>query len=107
MYEFAVDTSDKPTLYRDLIAAADALTAGEPDPIANMANVAALLWQYLPGLNWAGFYRARAGEYAHPQGRVALQPVLADQRAELDVGRADLELLQPSGPVAQGLDRQP
>ena len=59
MYEFTIDTGDKPALYRDLIAAADALTAGEPDPIANMANVAALLWQYLPGLNWAGFYRAR------------------------------------------------
>jgi L-methionine (R)-S-oxide reductase len=57
MYEFTVETDDKPTLYRDLIAAADALTAGEPDPIANMANVAALLWQYLPNLNWAGFYR--------------------------------------------------
>ena len=62
MYDFAIDSSDKPALYRDLIAAADALTAGEPDPIANMANVAALLWQYLPGLNWAGFYRARGGE---------------------------------------------
>jgi L-methionine (R)-S-oxide reductase len=60
MYEFAIDTSDKPALYRDLIAAADALTVDEPDPIANMANVAALLWQYLPELNWAGFYRARA-----------------------------------------------
>ncbi|WP_156678062.1 GAF domain-containing protein [Sphingomonas profundi] len=62
MYEFAIDTHDKAALYRDLLAAADALTAGEPDPVANMANVAALLWQYLPRLNWAGFYRARGGE---------------------------------------------
>ncbi len=62
MYEFAIDTSDKRALYHDLLAAADALTAGEPDPIANMANIAALLWQYLPELNWAGFYRARDGE---------------------------------------------
>jgi GAF domain-containing protein len=44
-------------LYRDLIAAADALTDGEPDGVANMANVAALLWEFLPDLNWAGFYR--------------------------------------------------
>jgi L-methionine (R)-S-oxide reductase len=58
MYEFTIETADKPALYRDLIAAADALTAGEADPIANMANVAALLWHYLPALNWAGFYRA-------------------------------------------------
>lgn len=62
MYEFTIDTADKRALYRDLIAAADALTADEADPVANMANVAALLWQYLPGLNWAGFYRTRGGE---------------------------------------------
>ncbi len=62
MYEFEIDTADKPALYRDLLGAADALTAGEPDAVANMANVAALLWQYLPDLNWAGFYRAVEGE---------------------------------------------
>ena len=45
-------------LYRELLGAAEALTAGEPDGIANMANVAALLWEFLPDLNWAGFYRA-------------------------------------------------
>ena len=51
-------------LYRELLAAADALTGDEPDAIANMANVAALLWEFLPDLNWAGFYRvapAKAG----------------------------------------------
>ena len=55
-------TADKPTLYADLLAAADALTAGESDAIANMANLSALLWQYLPDLNWAGFYRMIDGE---------------------------------------------
>ncbi len=54
--------TDKPTLYADLLAAADALTAGESDAIANMANLSALLWQYLPDLNWAGFYRMIGGE---------------------------------------------
>jgi len=44
-------------LYRELLAAAAALTEGEPDGVANMANVAALLWEFLPDLNWAGFYR--------------------------------------------------
>lgn len=58
MYEFAISAEDKAGLYRDLAGALDALTAGEPDPIANMANAAALIWQYLPDLNWAGFYRA-------------------------------------------------
>ncbi|MBY9064468.1 GAF domain-containing protein [Sphingomonas yunnanensis] len=57
MYEFAVTAESKPSRYDDLFAALDALTDGEPDPIANMANAAALLWQYLPELNWAGFYR--------------------------------------------------
>ena len=57
MYAFDIATDDKPTLYRDLTEAVDAITTGEPDAIANMANVAALLWQFLPDLNWAGFYR--------------------------------------------------
>ena len=38
------------------------MTDGEPDAIANMANVAALIWQFLPDLNWAGFYRMVEGE---------------------------------------------
>jgi L-methionine (R)-S-oxide reductase len=62
MYDFRIEAADKDTLYRQLIAAADALTDGEPDPIANMANVAALIWEALPGLNWAGFYRNIRGE---------------------------------------------
>jgi len=62
MYQFDVETGSKAELYRDLLAAVDALTADERDGIANMANVAALLWQYLPDLNWAGFYREVGGE---------------------------------------------
>ena len=62
MYDFKIEAADKPTLYNELIGAADALTAGEPDAIANMANVAALLWESLPDLNWAGFYRNVGGE---------------------------------------------
>ena len=57
MYDFRIEAADKASLYAELIAAAGALTAGEPDPIANMANAAALIWETLPGLNWAGFYR--------------------------------------------------
>lgn len=62
MYDFKIDAADKPALWRELTAAADALTAGEPDAIANMANIAALLWESLPDLNWAGFYRNVGGE---------------------------------------------
>jgi len=58
MYDYAIaHAPDSPAFHAELLAAADALTAGEPDPIANMANVAALIWQLVPQLNWAGFYR--------------------------------------------------
>lgn len=57
MYDFTIDAADKTVMYRDLAAALEALVAGEPDTIANMANAAALIWETLPGLNWAGFYR--------------------------------------------------
>ncbi len=62
MFDFHLSATDKPDLYRQLIEAADAVTAGEPDPIANMANVSALIFQALPDLNWAGFYRNVGGE---------------------------------------------
>jgi len=58
MFDFAVsDSGDKAALYADLHSAMSALIAGESDAIANMANVAALIWEYLSDLNWAGFYR--------------------------------------------------
>ncbi len=63
MFEFAPGGSQlKPELYAELRSAAEAVTDGEPDGIANMANVAALLWQFVPELNWAGFYRMVGGE---------------------------------------------
>ncbi|WP_086617790.1 GAF domain-containing protein [Erythrobacter tepidarius] len=57
MYDFTPTATTASERYRELLDAADALTAGEPDAVANMANVAALLWAFLPDLNWAGFYR--------------------------------------------------
>src|SRR5947209_6401765 len=73
MYDFRIEAPDKPGLYRQLIQAADALTDGEPDTVANMANIAALLWESLPELNWAGFYRNVGGELVLGpfQGRAA------------------------------------
>ena len=43
-------------MYQSLLQATRALLAAETDPIANAANTAALLFNALPGLNWAGFY---------------------------------------------------
>ena len=63
MYEFAIDTNaPKSEMYRELVRSADALTSGETDGVANMSNIAALLWEFLPDVNWTGFYRVVDGE---------------------------------------------
>ena len=53
------DFTDKSAGYRQLAAALAALLSGERDPIANLANTAALLFEALPRVNWAGFYLLR------------------------------------------------
>ena len=57
MYDFRIAPADPETMYQDLASALEGLVAGETDPIANMANAAALIFETLPDLNWAGFYR--------------------------------------------------
>lgn len=72
----------KPEAYRQLERELAALLAGERDLIANAANTAALLFEALPGLNWAGFYFARAeGELVLGpfQGRPACVRIAAGQ----------------------------
>jgi len=74
MFDFAARTdADTATIWDDLVGAADGVSAGERDGIANMANVAALCWELLPDLNWAGFYRMIEGELVLGpfQGRAA------------------------------------
>jgi GAF domain-containing protein len=62
MFDFQPDPAQpKSELYRDLVDSARALIADEPDAMANMANLSALVWQFLPRLNWAGFYRVVDG----------------------------------------------
>lgn len=57
----------------DLLQQAEGLFASERDPWANAANAAALIYERLPDLNWAGFYFLRGGELVLGpfQGRVA------------------------------------
>ena len=43
-------------VYDDLLSDLRGLFDGETDMIANAANAAAAMWQYLPDINWAGFY---------------------------------------------------
>lgn len=47
---------DKAARYDLLLAQADALTEGIAHPIANLSNIAALLWHGLEEINWCGFY---------------------------------------------------
>ena len=61
-YDFRIDAGDKPTMYRDLASALEGLVSGEPDPVANMANASALIFETLPDVNWVGFYRNVGGE---------------------------------------------
>ena len=63
MFDFSpAPGAPKTEIYHDLREAALAITAGESDNVANMANIAALIWQFLPDLNWAGFYRTVGDE---------------------------------------------
>ena len=45
------------TDYKNLCAQLRSLTDGIPYETANLANASALLWQHLPDINWAGFYK--------------------------------------------------
>lgn len=63
MHESSIDPNQpKPALYAEIAAQVQALTAGERDLIANLANTASLLYHSLPDLNWAGFYLLKEGE---------------------------------------------
>jgi GAF domain-containing protein len=55
-------TPGTPAFYQDLASDLRGLIAGEPDLIANLANMAALIFHALPELNWAGFYLLKQGE---------------------------------------------
>ena len=56
MFHAAALEGSKPEQYQALAAQARALLAGERDRTANAANLSALVYHALPGLNWVGFY---------------------------------------------------
>jgi len=60
-------------LQGEIVLQVSGLVSGEPDLIANLSNVSALLNQYLPDINWVGFYIMRDGELVLGpfQGKVA------------------------------------
>jgi GAF domain-containing protein len=60
-------------LYQELLMQTKALISDETDPIANMANISALLFDALEHVNWLGFYRVIEEELVLGpfQGKVA------------------------------------
>ena len=71
----------KPEQYQQLLGQARALVAGEPDRIANAANLSALVYHALPQLNWVGFYFFDGTELVVGpfQGRPACVRIALDQ----------------------------
>jgi GAF domain-containing protein len=60
---YSTDTPQaKRTMYEDLRAQLTGLVQGEHDWIANTANASALVFNSMPGLNWAGFYFMQGNE---------------------------------------------
>ena len=54
--------ADKGARYAELLPALRSVVAAEPDLIANLANVTAILKEALPEVSWVGFYLLRGGE---------------------------------------------
>ena len=55
MHQETLWPADKASLYPLLLSQAEALVDGCP-PVSALSNVAALLWEALPEVNWTGFY---------------------------------------------------
>ncbi|GBQ10139.1 GAF domain-containing protein [Swaminathania salitolerans] len=68
-----MSASEQKLTESDILSAVEGLVSSERDPIANMANCAAVLFEALERINWAGFYLLREGELVLGpfQGRVA------------------------------------
>jgi L-methionine (R)-S-oxide reductase len=73
MESIAFDATDKPSRYRELLPQLEGLVDGEPDLIANLANVVAALKACVPAASWLGVYITRGKELVLGpfQGKVA------------------------------------
>lgn len=66
------------TDYQELQLLINALCDGVPYALSNLANAAALLWERMDGINWAGFYLRRGDRLILGpfQGKVACTEIL-------------------------------
>jgi GAF domain-containing protein len=69
----ALGATDKAARYTELLPQLASLVDGEPDLIANLANICAALRECLPAASWIGFYVRRGDELVLGpfQGKVA------------------------------------
>lgn len=68
-----IKAKDKDTFYKIMMVKLEGLLSSEPDWLANMANAAALLFNNLDDINWAGFYLLKGDELVLGpfQGKIA------------------------------------
>lgn len=68
-----LSATDKASRYRELLPQLVSLVDGEPDLIANLANITAALRECLPVASWVGFYVRRGDELVLGpfQGKIA------------------------------------
>ena len=73
MESIELTAADKAARYRELLPQLQSLVDGEPDLIANLANITAALRVAVPVASWIGFYVMRGGELVLGpfQGKVA------------------------------------
>lgn len=67
MFEAVTYSGTRAEQHRQVIGQLEALIAGEPDRIANLANAAALLNYFLRDINWVGFYLLGPAQDGHGQ----------------------------------------
>jgi L-methionine (R)-S-oxide reductase len=48
--------------FHEMRLAVRGVTTDEADVVANLANTAAVIWQFMPRINWAGLYLLKDGE---------------------------------------------
>lgn len=53
--------ADRKTIYDEIVPQIESLVSSEPDVVANLANIAAVLKEAF-GFFWVGFYMAKGGE---------------------------------------------
>ena len=81
------------TDYKTLNSALSGLITGCPHFIANLANASALLWEFLPDINWAGFYLME-------DGKLVLGPFQGKAACiEIEVGRGVCGTAVASGKI--------